>query len=202
MASAGYTDLFAAGLGFDITGAYLLAQGLRTPADEYARRFAAASNTFNNSTVRAAEDFADGKAGVWALVLGFGFQALGYALSINGVRTHTHGASAAIIAIACTAVAIAAAYGFARLTRWPWARTWLIEQARWQRAPAEPGGLVRQEYPDGAELMGYARVLGKVSPKEFGDNEGLLAHARRVWKLNRVEGRGVDGLPTVLGPSP
>ena len=164
------------------------------------RRFVAAWHTFNASTVRAAEDFADGKAGVLALVLGFGFQAAGYALSIGGVRSHTDGTRAAVIAIACTAAAIGIAYGFARLKRWPWTRKWLIEQACWEAAA---GQLERHDYPDGAELMGYAKVLGKILPEEFGSpDDMLLRHARRVWKVDRVRGRGADGLPTVLGPAP
>src|SRR3954469_2996107 len=97
VAVADYTDLFAAGLGFDITGAILVAQGLRTEPDAAAGRTLAAGNTFSAFNVRAAEDFADGKAGVLALVIGFALQAIGYALSIGGVSTHTNGGWAAIV---------------------------------------------------------------------------------------------------------
>jgi hypothetical protein len=64
----GYTDLFPAGLGFDISGAYLLAKGLGMRPEEYTRRFRASRHTFGRANVKAAEDFADAKAGVGSLV--------------------------------------------------------------------------------------------------------------------------------------
>lgn len=65
-----YTDLFAAGLGFDIAGAYLVAKGLLTPPEKFAQRLVRAGQTFAHANVRAAEDYADGRVGVAALWLG------------------------------------------------------------------------------------------------------------------------------------
>ncbi len=127
----GYTDLFPAGLGLDITGAVLLAKGLGTLPDEYARRFMASWHSFAHQYVRAAEDFADGRAGVRALIVGFGFQSLGYVLAISGASARTHGAGAVVIAVLCTAVAIGSAYVLARMARWRKTRWWLLELAHW-----------------------------------------------------------------------
>jgi hypothetical protein len=196
VAVADYTDLFAAGLGFDITGAVLVAQGLRTEPDAAAGRTLAAGNTFNAFDVRAAEDFADGKAGVLALVAGFVLQALGYALSIGGVSSHTDGWWAAVVAVTCTAVAVGAAWFVARRFRWQWTRGWLIELARWDRDGRYPD-------PDAQSLLGYAKVLNRARDKDYGGENEMLRHAREVWKVDRVRYmRDEQGRPRILGVAP
>jgi hypothetical protein len=102
MSVVAYTDLFAAGLGFDITGACLLAQGLLTRADEFAHQFTQSQNSLAWANVRAATDHADGQAGVIALCVGFLLQAAGYVLAIGGVSAHTDGTWAAVIALVFT----------------------------------------------------------------------------------------------------
>jgi hypothetical protein len=197
MAVAGYTDLFAAGLGFDITGAVLVAKGLRTEPDAAVARMLAARNSFAAFTVRAAEDFADGKAGVFALVVGFVLQAVGYALSSGGVSRHTDGLSAAVVAVTCTAVAVAAAWFLARRVRWPWVRRWLIEYARWDRDGT------RYDDPDGQELLEYARVLNRFGPEDYGGDDAIVQHGREVWGVDRIRYmRDEQGRPRILGGPP
>ena len=54
--------------------------------------------------------------------------------------------------------------------------------------PGEP------DYPEGPELMGYAKVVGKTLPVESARPEDmLLRHARRVWKVDRVRGADQTG---------
>jgi hypothetical protein len=60
VALGGYTDLFAAGLGFDIAGAYLLAQGLLTCPKSLSARLATSQHSTSWANVRAAEDYASG----------------------------------------------------------------------------------------------------------------------------------------------
>jgi hypothetical protein len=183
VAIAGFNDVFAAGLGCDLAGAYLLAQGLLTSPTDAANRTAMSQNSFASWNVRAAEDRADGSAGVIALCTGFLLQALGYVLQIGGVSSHTKGPSAAAVGIVCLAAGLATAFAFARVTRWPWTRSYLAELAHY-----DYGG--RQDAPDGQELFRYARILGRDQPGEYGDNDGNYAeHARRVWNVERVRSR-------------
>jgi hypothetical protein len=176
-----YSDLFPAGLGFDITGAYLLARGLITGPAEYSQRFLRSRHSFARFNVRAAEDFADGKAGVLALVTGFVLQAVAYVLSATGVASHTRGAGAGFIAGLCTVGAIAIAYELARATRWPWVRQWLVECAHWDEYQAN-----RREAPNGQELMTYGQILGRTLPDEYRNPDSVRRHALRVWGTDRV----------------
>jgi hypothetical protein len=80
----GVLDLFVAGAGFDIAGAWLLARGLTTSAEEAARRKIRGRNTFARFDVRSAEDFADGRLGIASLTTGFLIQAVAYVLSAHG----------------------------------------------------------------------------------------------------------------------
>jgi hypothetical protein len=161
MSVVAYNDLFTLGLGFDISGAYLVAKGLTTRPVEYLRRTRAAANSFAAFRVRAAEDFADGRIGVTALVLGFGMQAVGYTLSIAGVAEHTHGDAAAIVAFASTVLAVAFTYCLYRLGRWGLVRKWLLEDARWTRTE-------RHEHPDLQELWLYGKIAGRSRTTRLG----------------------------------
>src|SRR3954451_23597993 len=99
MAAVTYYDLFPAGLGLDLAGATLLARGLFTSPDEFARRMAVGRNTFNRFSVRAAEDRAD-IVGVGVLIGGFLAQGVGYVLYIGGAQNAAHGSSARVVAVA------------------------------------------------------------------------------------------------------
>jgi hypothetical protein len=154
MSVVAYTDLFAAGLGFDITGACLLAQGLLTRADEFAHQFTQSQNSLAWANVRAATDHADGQAGVIALCVGFLLQAAGYVLAIGGVSPHTDGTWAAVIALVSTAAAVGGTWLVARITRWARTRSYLVELARFDRWGN------RHDDPEGQELMRYAAPPG------------------------------------------
>jgi hypothetical protein len=193
----GYTDLFAAGLGLDISGAVLLARGLRIRPDEYARRLTAAPHSLAASNVRAAEDYADGKAGVWALGLGFVLQAsathcrsvasrrIPMARGPRSSRSAAPSRQSPLVAI------------LARVVRWPWTRRWLLDLARWD----EQG--MPHPTPNGRELLSYARVLGRDVRDDYQDFEGLWRCGHRVWRVERVRDPtrfDDNGQQMVLGP--
>jgi len=160
MAVAGFNDLFAVGLGCDLAGAYLLAQGLLTSPDaEYRRTMS--QNSFASWNVRAAEDRADGRAGVIGLCTGFLLQAVAYVLQIGGVSSHTNGTGAGVVAAVCVAAGLTAVLAFARTTRWPWTRSYLVEVAHYDYQG-------RQDTPDGQELYRYARISAAISPASTG----------------------------------
>src|SRR5207244_3292073 len=69
--SFGILDLFVAGAGFDIAGAWLLARGLTISPGRAAQRIVQGRNTFARFSVRSAEDYADGQMGRASLALGF-----------------------------------------------------------------------------------------------------------------------------------
>ena len=94
-----YYDLFPVSLGLDLAGATLLARGLFTRPDEFARRMVASSHSFSRFNVRAAEDRADVVA-VGVLFVGFLAQGVGYVLYIGGVHSKTHGVAADLGAVA------------------------------------------------------------------------------------------------------
>jgi hypothetical protein len=181
MSVAGYTDLFAAGPGFDITGAYLVAKGLLTPPDEFAQQFAKSGNTFAWANVRAANDHADGVAGVGALCFGFLLQAIGYVLQIGGVSSHTDGTWASVLAVSFAAAATGLTYTLARKTRWARVRPYLVRLAHFDRW----GTL--QDAPNGGDLLLYSEILGLLPEAErYGD--GATRHFQRVWHVDRVTG--------------
>jgi hypothetical protein len=108
------SDLFVAGIGFDIAGAVLVAKGLlAAPADQFRR-----SETIvglNPAVIAsAARDWADAIIGIAALILGFVFQAVGYVL---GAVDHDRasGVSAALAEVAIAVGALLAALALWRL---------------------------------------------------------------------------------------
>jgi hypothetical protein len=154
-----------------------VAQGLLTRADEFARQFAASQNSLTWANVRAAQDHADGQAGVLALCIGFVLQAAGYVAQLGGASKAGTGTDAALVAVACVIVAVAVAWAVARATRWPRTRTYLVELARFDRWGK------RHNDPAGQELMRYADILGRLPDDERYRPE---EHCRRVWMVERV----------------
>jgi hypothetical protein len=167
------SDLFAIGLGFDFAGAFLLARGLLGGPADFAHRFTQARNTLSWANVRAAEDRANGVAGVAPLAIGFAIQALAYVLLIGYGSGQTGGAWAAVIAAACALAAFGLTLVWYKAAYWRLVRKFLIELAHYDN-----GGNRRQS-PDSAELMMYGKILGR----DQLPGEDPSAYARRVWRI-------------------
>jgi hypothetical protein len=149
-----YYDLFPAGLGLDLAGATLLARGLFTHPDEFARRMVASRNTFSRFNVRAAEDRADVVA-VGILFAGFLAQGVGYVLYIGGAQSKTHGGTVRLVAIAFLILGFLVGFLIPYLTRRRRVCRFLIALARYDNRGT------RHELPLSEELWGYAVVMGE-----------------------------------------
>jgi hypothetical protein len=101
------TDLFLVGLGYDITGAILLARGLIASATGISLLVATYWGGFNNDdAVDRCKNRIDGESGLALLALGFLLQAVGYVLEVSGVHTASGGAGRAITAVVLAVVAV------------------------------------------------------------------------------------------------
>ncbi len=170
----GVLNLFVAGAGFDVAGAFLLARGLTASPERAARRVVQGRNSFARFDVRSAEDYADGQIGRASLIIGFLAQAVAYVLSAHGAASLSHTSWAYVGLLACTAAAILLVFLIARKAH-PWLRNrWLIKFAR-----IDNYGYLHT-HPSGRELFSFGEVLNiRAYQHEFGNNE---AYARRVFK--------------------
>lgn len=124
-------DLFVAGIGLDIVGAYLLGRGVVASPATIMRRSRAHWNLSPPLLVDQAEARADGRAGFAVLGAGFGVQALGYVLSLGlSAGDPGSGWARAGIAVACGVAAAALAWTTWRLTRIRRLKRQLVELAR------------------------------------------------------------------------
>jgi hypothetical protein len=190
MQTAAFTDLFSAGTGFDVAGAYLLARGLLVPSAKLADRIAKTRNTLGNLNVFRAEDRANGEIGVASLCFGFFLQAVAYTLEIGGLHAHTGGGWAAAVSVGCAIAAIATTATVARAFVPRRTRKYLIDVARWDKRGRW------HELPDADELYDYGQMIDfSPLPDEFVDDQGLEKYAKRVFGLDRVRHRRDDRPP-------
>lgn len=82
-------DLFAAGVGFDFTGAVLLGRGLMAKPPRIAREAATWWGHSATAAGRMIRDKVDGQAGLLSLALGFFLQLVGIAAVVDGHRVTT-----------------------------------------------------------------------------------------------------------------
>jgi hypothetical protein len=170
----GVLDLFVAGAGFDIAGAWLLARGLTTSSEKAAWLMIHSRNSFARFDVRSAEDYADGQIGRGSLIVGFFIQTVAYVLLAHGAKPLSHSYEALVGLVGSGAAAILFVFAVAHKAR-PWLRDrWLVNLARidnfgWPHA-----------LPSGKELFTLGQLVGKPAyGREYGDNE---AYALRVFK--------------------
>lgn len=185
-----YYDLFPVGLGLDLAGATLLARGLFTRPDEFARRFIASRNSFNRFSVRAAEDRAD-VAAVAVLFCGFLAQGIGYVLYIGGAQSKTHGGTARLLAIAFLIVGFLAGFLIPYLTRPRRVHRFLTAFAQYDSRGT------KHELPLSEELLGYAVVMEEhVRHEDYphvrGSGNELTGEARRYWRVPKVRTHSDD----------
>lgn len=169
-------DLFALGIGLDVAGAYLLARGLLQSPRALARG-ATYGGLYPGGLVDAIEERVTGSLGIGALLLGFVFQAAGYALVLGIGATGDTSVGRAITAIAIGAIAVAAIVGGERLMHGWRFRRLLIRVAREDVKTSVTCDAARVDI-----LARVAEYLGH----QRGDDETRAAFARRIWGVDDV----------------
>lgn len=165
--------LFLVGLGCDIAGAYLLAEGLLLPVLQI-RSLSSTFVGFNPAEVRARlDDKIDGRFGMSSLVVGFVIQVIGYAVSLGVSSGPARSWTFAAIGILLAAITFAIVLGAHRLARGRLQRRALIELARYNNHGK------RMDKPYGALLL----VFSDERPIE---GETQAEYAKRVWRVNDI----------------
>jgi len=177
-----WSDIFVVGIGLDIAGAVLLAQGLLMSD----RQVLGLSRTYLNlspdQVVARVGDRIAGSVGVVSLVLGFAAQLAGYVISLstrsNVDSSLPRGLTAVLFALA--------AILFVRLAylviRHSFERHLLIRVARYDN------DFVLQRHPYGGLLLVLGRAANMSSRL---DGESEIQYARRVWRVQEV----IEGWP-------
>jgi hypothetical protein len=172
------TDLFVAGLGFDLVGAWLLARGLIAKPEIIVLRNTSYWGSDAPSGLAAAEDRIDGQFGVASLLVGFALQALGYLLDLARSDTSEHTTGRTLTALGLLIVAVALAWVTWRLTHRWLVRRLLIEMAHWQptRSDEPP---TRQDRANPTNLVGWGANMGELRR----EGEDDWAYAKRAFGL-------------------
>jgi len=175
-AAFGAVDLFVAGAGFDVAGAFLLARGLSTSPHQAARRLIQGQKSFARFDVRTAEDYADGRLGLLSLAFGFLIQAVAYAWSAHG-NTQLSSTAWSYVGIVASGTASMLFVWLVQRRLHPRLRNrWLIEFARIDNYG------YRHARPSGREIFAFGQILGSRPYRaEYGDP---AAYARRVFKTD------------------
>lgn len=105
MSALGTNDLFAAGIGFDIAGAYVLATGLMLEPRLLLEQGQSRWDYNIANIVEACRDRARGEVGISALVIGFLLQLLGYLASIENLKRGS-GWQGELVALVLVAAAV------------------------------------------------------------------------------------------------
>jgi hypothetical protein len=186
------TDMFMAGVGFDIAGATLLAVGL---FKEPGRLAVELMHKGTRELLDAGRDFVDGIFGLASLLVGFVLQAAGYIVLLGRHPDEPFGWPVAVTGLVCLVCAAA-------LPLWVWgySRDWLfkkylIDLARHDNA----GGVYR--HPDLDDLLAYGRALDLERYADEHGDEGDKLFVRRVFGVTQF--RSPDDPPLYrhgLGP--
>jgi hypothetical protein len=173
-------DLFLAGLGFDIAGAYLVSRGLLQNMLQLASAGGTIWSMERPRVTYAVDDRIRGSVGLVSLVLGFSLQVVGYVAVLDGSKI-THGHDRALIG-ATLAVGIALLLPLAEARLRPrWRDRKLIRIARFDFE----GGPDRKEKP----LAHLLRSFGEETSRPALDGEDDVAYCARVFG---VEAEGQD----------
>lgn len=163
-------DFWAAGLGFDLGGAFLLARGLINDPAELTRLAGSFYGSRLYQALSVARNRLDGICGVTALLLGFGLQAVGYIVTLASPhRLHT-GLTTALVAAAFAVLALVAAVAAGNYVRRARFIPLLIEMSHFTMDGR------RMEFPRAALLPDWLETLGE----ERRLKESNLAFVRRT----------------------
>lgn len=169
-------DLFAAGLGFEIAGACLLALGLLASP----RQIADAMDLWHGGNsywgLAAIDDRINGGAGLLFLGIGFLLQAVGYAAIVaRPLPEQPGGWQEAVGALAFLALGFCLAAVSARAWRRRRRMRSVVDVSRYDQRPHK-----RMPYPLEWRLSGFAEALD--APAQ--ENENRLAHFQRLFGID------------------
>jgi hypothetical protein len=176
-----WSDLSLMGIGLDIAGAVLLAQGLLMNDKQVIGVTRTILNFNPDHVVSRVEDRIAGSVGVGSIVVGVIAQLFGYAASLSVRPDAAASPSRGLLALLLAAVAIGLVWLLYLATRSMRRRTLLIRIARYDN------DLTLQPHPYGGPLMALGRAA-HMSPRLNGESE--RDYARRVWRVRDItEGR-------------
>jgi hypothetical protein len=178
---ASIDDLFMAGIGLDVAGAYLLGRGLLTRPATIIRKSNSPYGGVSYATAAGQiSDRVDAIAGIATLVAGFTVQAAAYILLIGFDLSGGRGWARAVAASACAVVTVAAALMVDRRTRWLRLRPQIIEYAR-----HDPTG-DRHDHPSAGALIRLGQEFDRYPQGREPLPGGGAAYARRVFRVGDV----------------
>jgi hypothetical protein len=173
-------DLFAAGIGLDVAGAYLLGRGLLASPATITRRATPRWDFSAPVAVGLANDRVDAMAGISVLLAGFGVQAVAYTLLVALDLDAGQGWSRAATLLGCAAAAAASTIAADRSTHWLRLRRVLIELARYGR------GETRHDEPSARLLQDLGQEVGFYSLADEVIPGGPDRYAARVFGVART----------------
>jgi hypothetical protein len=141
----------------------MLAKGLLVPASEQIKRNASGWGGYSfYQVIGWSEDWVDAVFGAFSLIVGFAFQAAGYALVIGGASVET-GKLAGSLAVASAAVAALLSFGLWRLSRSRLVRSRILAASRVTSGDGKPNGYllagIAKEWKGRFELEQLPEVL-------------------------------------------
>lgn len=163
-------DLWTAGLGCDLGGAFLLARGLINGPAELTRLAGSFWGSNRYQALSVARNRLDAIAGVTGLLAGFGLQAVGYIVSLATSHRLSTGDREAVVAAALAIAAAVATVLCGNMLRKTRLVPLLVEMAHYTMDEE------RMEFPRAALLPGWLEALGR----EREDGEDDLSYVRRV----------------------
>ena len=167
-------DLFLAGLGFDVAGAYLVSRGLLQRIPQLATLGGTMYALERPRATYAVEDRIRGTIGLCALVLGFALQVAGYTavLAHSKIDYGTHQALIGASAAVCIAAGVLIGE---RLVRPRWRDRILIRVARFDHT----GQTTLRNKPVAHVLRAFGEQLGR----DVLDNENDADYCSRVFHV-------------------
>jgi hypothetical protein len=163
-------DFWAAGLGCDLGGAFLLARGLINRPAELTRLAGSFYGSNRFLALSVARNRLDAITGVTGLLVGFGLQAVGYIASLATAHTLRVGTREAVVAGGLALSTAIVTIGTGNLTRRYRLVPLLVEMSHFEMNDE------RLDFPRRGLLPGWLAALGH----EQHDSEDDLAFVRRV----------------------
>jgi hypothetical protein len=177
--SFGYEDLFLAGLGFDIAGAYLVSRGLLQRIPQLATAGATMYALERPKAPYAVDDRVRGTVGLVALVIGFALQAAGYSDTLARHHVLHYGKSEALTGLALALGIALLICVFERTIRPRWRNRILIRVARFDYT----GVTLLREKPIAHVLQAFGEQVGN---KPLHD-ESSVEYCLRIFHVDAEE---------------
>lgn len=169
-------DLFTAGIGCDLGGAFLLARGLINRPAELTRLAGSFWGSNSYQAVDVAKNRLDAIAGVSCLGVGFILQATGYIATLSRPHQTRTGIEDVLVAIVVSATALVLTIIVGTWLRKLRLLPLLIEMSRYTMFEQ------REDFPRAVLLPGWLEALGRTRI----EGEDDLAFARRVSGIENM----------------